>query len=401
MATIDNTGITPVSLTGYKTILESRFREEFGQDLSVEPETPVGQIISVAALMLAEADENVVSISNGLSVGRATGIQLDDLATLLHIERIPETFTQVECTLTGVAGTAIPFGSRVRKENGDEFELLSTVNIGAEGSVVGNFQAVDSGPVMALAGTVNTIVTLIAGLEAVSNAANQTRLGVLAENDNTYRSRYRNLTARNGLTTVDALKALLFEVGATKVRIERNDTAADVTRQGLTISARGIMAIVLGGASDSIASAVLSHKPLGVAMSGNTPHSQGAANGTYQSVVQTPLRVTVVVETQQGSTFPGDGADRIRNAIVAYASGNFSGGEQQFETDGFAIGEIISTDRLRVPVLSVPGHEIDTLTVRVKGSGDATTDTALPATPNLNVLYTIAAADVSVTVNIV
>ena len=40
MASIDETGITPVDLQGYKILLEEQFREEFGETLSVDPETP-------------------------------------------------------------------------------------------------------------------------------------------------------------------------------------------------------------------------------------------------------------------------------------------------------------------------------------------------------------------------
>ena len=102
MATISETGIIPTDLQGYKNLLEDKFREEFGTSLSIDAETPAGQIISIASLMLAEADESLVKIANGMSVNTSSGIQLDDLSTLLHVARRGATFTQVVCTLTGV-----------------------------------------------------------------------------------------------------------------------------------------------------------------------------------------------------------------------------------------------------------------------------------------------------------
>ena len=286
----------------------------------------------------------------------------------------------------------------MKKESGEEFSLISSVIIGSDGTVDGNFQAVDPGEITAFAGTVSAIVTLVAGLDTVRNAADHLSLGRDRETDISLRNRYEEITAQNSVSTVDALKAAIFNAGARRVRIEENDTGTDITKQGLTILARSIMALVQGGSTDSIAAAVLSHKPLGVAMSGDEPHSEGAASGLFQSVTQTALRISLTINVPGGSQFPGDGVNRIRTSIVEYAGGRFRGDVGQFEVDGFQIGEVIDISRFRVPVYSVPGHTITTMTVKVKGNGDVETDTDLPTTPNLNILYTVAAEDVLISV---
>ena len=398
MARVDATGISPTDLSGYIELLQERFRDEFGSDLALDPETPAGQFISISALMLTEADESLVDLANALSLSSSRGKQLDDLGTLLHVNRRQALRTRVQGTLTGQAGTLVRAGSRAKKDDGTEFETLSDATIAANGMVNVEFVAVDSGPIRAPAGTINQIVTLISGWETVNNAADATQIGESQESDFSFRRRYDRLTGQNSVSTFDALRAALFNAGARRVRIEENETAAPVTRQGLTIAAQGVMAIVLGGAVDSIAEAVLDNKPLGAAMSGNTPHSDGPAAGRFQTVTETPLRVVIELTVLPGTAFPGDGVNRIRAALVSYANGTFEAGEQQFETDGFQIGEIIDLNRLRVPLYSVPGHSIDTFTVRVRGSGDTTTDTALPATPNLDVLYTLTGEDVEISV---
>ena len=399
MATVDETGITPVDLQGYKILLEEQFREEFGETLSVDPETPAGQIISVAALMLTEADENLVSIANGMSVNHSNGSQVDDLMSLLHVSRISETFTEVSATISGVAGTLVAQGSRAKKEStGEEFELVSSETIGADGTIVGNFRAVNSGPIEVLAGQLNSIVTLVSGWEAVRNAAGHTFLGDNSESDVNAKHRYRQITAQNGCATRDALQSAIINAGATRVRIEENDTTSAVTRQGLSIAGPGIMVIVLGGDVDAIANSVLQHKPLGVAMSGNQNHSTGPTGGIYQRVTQTAVRIALSINVLPGSVFPGDGVEKIRDAMVKYADGRFVGGQDQFEVDGFQIGETIDVSRLRVPIFSVPGHSINSITVKAKGSGNVETDTDLPATAPLATLYTLAADDIAITV---
>ena len=388
MATVDETGITPTSLYEYKTMLDGRFRDEFGASLNVEPETPAGQIISVMALSLTESDESVVNIGNAMSLASAAGNQLDDLASLLHVDREGETFTEVDCTIAGVSGTTVAKNSKIKTLAGEVFLLKTAVTIGATGTVTGRFVSSVSGPVQPAAGQINTIVDLIPGWETVTNPAAPTDLGRKSEDDSVYRNRYRESTARNACTPKDALKAELIGAGATRVRIEQNDTAASVTRQGLQIAARGVMAIVLGGETSDIADAVLNHKPLGVTMSGNTAV---ADSGRFQRVVETPIVVTMSITTFRH--FPADGLSKIKQALVDYSNGVFRGGPGQFEVDGFQIGDAIDTSRFQVPAFSVAGHKVTAFTVQIKGPPLA----ALPATPNLNVLYTLAAADITIT----
>ena len=125
MAVVNEQGITPKDLAGYKALLETRFKSEFGATLSVDPETPIGQIISVFSLAFSEGDEALVATANGMSVSHASGIQQNDLYSLLHIYRVGATFTTVVATLSGVAGTVVPAGSRAKTQEDIEFALVN------------------------------------------------------------------------------------------------------------------------------------------------------------------------------------------------------------------------------------------------------------------------------------
>ena len=74
---------------------------------------------------------------------------------------------------------------------------------------------------------------------------------------------------------------------------KQNDTAAAVTRQTLDIAAKGVMAIVLGGIQADIANAMVVHKPLGVAMSGDVSVTD---SGTYQAVDEVPIKIALTIE---------------------------------------------------------------------------------------------------------
>ena len=152
MATVSETGVAPRDLTGYKTLLETRFRDQFDSTLSLEPETPAGQIISVAALMLAEADEGLVELANAFSVSHAADSQIDDLASLLHIIRDGATKSTITATLGGVAGTVVVAGSRASTLAGEEYEILEDATIAADGNIDADMRAVEYGPVLTASG---------------------------------------------------------------------------------------------------------------------------------------------------------------------------------------------------------------------------------------------------------
>lgn len=387
MAEITRTGIVPRDLSGYRALLEQRYREAFGEDLATEPETPAGQMIGIQALSLAEADEIVVSVANGLSVEKSVGIQIHDLGSLFEIRPEGATYSTVALTLGGVVGTVIDAGSRVRNDDGSEFALDAAVTIGAAGTVAATATATETGPVAAVAGTLTTIVTLVAGWETVTNAADANQ-GRNSEPDPDFRARYRAETGRLSDGPVDAIRAALSEAGVTRQRIEVNDAGAAVTRQGLSIGAHGVMCICQGGLDADIAAAVLESKGVGTTMSGSV--SSGGA--MFERVSEVPI--TVAITTVGGLGFPADGLAQMRANLVDYALGDWRGSVGQFDTDGFQIGETVDSMRLLSPINAVPGHSVSSIAVAIR-QGNA----ALPTLPDLNVLYTLALADVTVTIS--
>ncbi len=47
MAAVDQSGIERTTLAQYKTLLETRYRAAFGDDVALSSETPLGQIVGV------------------------------------------------------------------------------------------------------------------------------------------------------------------------------------------------------------------------------------------------------------------------------------------------------------------------------------------------------------------
>ena len=374
MATISITGVTPRDLTGYVELFRARFREQFGADFSLDPETPQGQIISVLALSATEIDESIVSLANSLSVDHAVGRELDDLGTLLGIARIPATKSSVTATMSGVAGTHIPAGTIARTAAGDEFAAISDSAIPAALSVAVDMVAVNDGAVVAAAGDLNQVVTIIPGWETITNAA-AASVGAPTESDADYRRRYNSVTGRLSIAPKIALKAALVESGVDDARIEENATNAQVTRQGLDIAAYSVMCIVRGGQQPAIAGAILAHKGLGVGMSGSVAH--GGAR--YETYAPAAIKVALEISTTLG-LFPADGIAQITQRLVDYADSTF------------ALGEGIDLRRIQTPINSVIGHSITSLAVTLAD------ESALPAVTPLNTLFSLSASDIVITI---
>ena len=87
MAIWTTTGVQAASLDNLLTLFRNRFRDRFGPEVSLEPETPQGQLAALFAQALAEHEEAVVEQSNSLSVQHAVGRQLDDLGSLIGLAR--------------------------------------------------------------------------------------------------------------------------------------------------------------------------------------------------------------------------------------------------------------------------------------------------------------------------
>lgn len=385
MATISAAGIAARDLSSYRTLLETEFRRHFGVELDVAPETPQGGLIAIMAASLAEEDEALVADAQATGVDTAAGVQLDDIGTLLGVERRAATRSTVTMTLTGESGTAIATGARVRNADGIRFRSTEDATIGATGSVEVEFEAVDAGAVEAAANSLSTIETLVAGWETATNAA-AAATGSPEETDAAYRAQLRSRSARGTVHTDDALLAGLFEAGAIRVRLERNDTASAVTRQGASIAANSIMAIVEGGTDADIAAAIAARKAPGVGLAGTTTE-----NGVqFERVEVTQFSLALTIATQH--SFPSDGVIRIRSALVDFVGGDWSGGRGLFETDGLGIGEGPDTNRLLVPAQSVPGHLVQTIAATLTGGGD------LPVTTPLARRYSLDPSDITIDV---
>lgn len=278
---VDAAGVRAASLAEIREDLNERQREAFGSDLALSPQVPQSQWSGIAASALSEILEAVVRIAvYGSSVDDARWTWLDQLGSLLGIERITATRSRVTATLTGVGGTGVPAGSRARTPDGDVFESVEAVSLTADGVRV-EFRALETGPVIAPAGQLNRIVTVIAGWETVTNAEDAVP-GRDRQGDADYRAAMLARTARGSVGTVSSLESALAEARAGRTRVVENNADATATVQGWPVGAHSVLVVAEGGLDADIRRAIENHRGMGVgtmtAIVGAPPNT-GALNG--------------------------------------------------------------------------------------------------------------------------
>ena len=168
MAEISPAGIQPLDLTGYVERLEEALRSALGADLSVEEETPQGQLAGILGLVFTEVEELAVHVAAGLNRYSAVGRQLADYGTLFGIRKISGERSSVVATLSGSASTVVDAGSRARTTAGAVFASVSQAIIGSSGTVDVLMRSVDVGPIVAAIGELTQLVDVIPGWTGVT-----------------------------------------------------------------------------------------------------------------------------------------------------------------------------------------------------------------------------------------
>lgn len=158
-----------ISAPDYQTILEtltSYFRQIYGSDAYLEPDSKDGQMVALVALAVHDANNTAIEIYNSFSPTTAQAAALSSNVKINGITRKVATNSTADLLLTGTAGTTITNGS-ARDKNGIIWNFPASVAIGVDGTVLVTATCANSGSVAAMAGTITTINTPTRGWVSV------------------------------------------------------------------------------------------------------------------------------------------------------------------------------------------------------------------------------------------
>ena len=171
-------GVELPSTQEIRSELGSRIQQAFQTSptdplLNIEPSSPMGQVLDLIVAEIEAKNSEILFLSNMVNPDLATGKFLDALAALYGLDRKISEPTVVNCVLTGLKGTVIPYGAIAQDSLGNQYRhsAAAGARIGDTGSVTSAFTAIEHGPLEVAAGAVNRIVTTIAGWDTITNPA--------------------------------------------------------------------------------------------------------------------------------------------------------------------------------------------------------------------------------------
>jgi hypothetical protein len=314
--------------------VQAEYLAVFGSDTLVTPDTPQGVLITSDAVSRAEVVQNNAALANQINPNVAGGVFLDAIMALTGMQRTAATRTVVPgVTLNGVTGTVIPAGTRASTAVGVLFESLTEVTL-VSGTATVDFRAVDYGPLSCGIGELNQIVSNVNGWETVTNPT----AGVLGQNtqsDQAARAKRNNTLAFQGVGLPEAITSALYNVeGVNSLFFQENIEGTTEVINDITMVRNSIWVCVDGGSDVDVAAALLENKSLGCAWNGATEVEviEPSSGQTYVVKFERPTSIEFLVRV----TSPNGDTNDIKNAVVAWATGQLSGME------GLKVGSDVS-----------------------------------------------------------
>lgn len=313
---IDNSGMHLPLYSDIRDQLITEMKGIFGQDIYIEEDTQDYQQISIFAKKIFDTNALALLVYNNRTPVTAIGVGLDNLCALVGIKRKPATYSSVQLTMTGVAGTTITNGTATDGTN--LWNLPSEVTIPENGIITVVATCDKSGSVTAAPNTITTIVNPTYGWLSVTNNYSATP-GQDVESDAQLRARYAAATYAPSETVMDGISSAIQSVSAvTRVKGYENDTNV-TSSEGFP--PHSITYVVEGGDTDSIAVAIYNKKTPGVYTNGTTEVKIIGVGGSINLIRfyrPTYKQIYIKVSLKKLSGYNDSYVDSIKDAIKDY-----------------------------------------------------------------------------------
>lgn len=305
-------GIVTQDLNSILAELQDNLKGIYGDNINLESNTADGQWLNILAQQKIDALDFQVQLYNNLDVDSVVGLPQQVLYKLngLTIKDFTYSWVYVNVTVTqnvtlsgldadiaNVDGT----GYTVSDINGNNWILAESISlVQSETPYLLLFRAQELGQVTALANTITTMSTIVAGVTEVNNPANNFITGQTGETAAEFRTRRnRSLqTPSQGFKeSIEGQLLALNDVSDAKVYDNKDNANID-----------GVQVIVQGGTSNEIGNIIYNNLPPGI-------NTQGAYQATitvnnrdkvlnYDKPNPIPILVKGTIESLTG--YPND-----------------------------------------------------------------------------------------------
>lgn len=270
-------GLQVATLSEITASLTQSFRDIYGADINVGPNSPDGQMIGILAQNIADVLELLVQIYNSFSIDSAFGTTLDARVAMSGINRKPGTYTQAYVSITVSEALTIlgqdalltdPNATvfTVTDDAGNQFQLKETYNFVGAGTVSLLFQSVVIGQIQTTPNTINVIFTAQLGVILANNPTTANDIeGLPEETDPELKIRRADSYYLQAVSPADAIRAALLSItDISDAYVVENDSGSTVDGT----PAHSIWTIVNGGTATEIARVIYTKKAPGCGMRG-------------------------------------------------------------------------------------------------------------------------------------
>lgn len=245
--TLDANGLTVLRGADYLTIIRNSYETRTGLTVNWDRDLFLGNITAIVADRLGDLGQLEQAIYDARDVYNANGRQLDQLAGMFGLVRIPATFSTVTLRFTGDVGAAVPTATVVAGGGVDGLARWSTLTdevIGADGTVDVIAQALVSGRTDAPSGAITIIATPRTNVDSVTNPGPAVP-GAPLESDQALRARLLSTQQQPSAGTVAAIRrAMLTLPDVQQAVVIENATGTPQTVLGVLLPEHSVNIVV-------------------------------------------------------------------------------------------------------------------------------------------------------------
>lgn len=333
---------------------ENQARAAWGDKINTSPLSPLGIIIRIFCFFLNLLWQDAEGIYNSGFRDTATGVSLYRLGALTGSTLNEAQYARGELEVVGTPAYEIPAGTIARTESGVLFYTAEDALLDGNGLAIVPIIAQDPGLTgNVAAGAITELLNTDANITTISNPI-ETNGGREKETDPEFRSKMGRSVAKGGGGTSDSVLGVVLDVPGVRAATVINNRTNLPDAEGRP--PKSYQVYILGGDEQEIAEAIFSRAPAGVEYHGDIEKTVADLSGDLQPVFFSraeQLQVSISVNVTRNSSYPADGDDQIRAALVRYVGGEYGGGYY----NGLTMGADVIYTRLISAVYAIAGVE--------------------------------------------
>lgn len=343
-----SSGFNIKPLSAILSDMEASELANISTSLDVQPTALIGILNGIMGQAVFETWELALALYNGMDPDQAVDDQLVSLSLITGTEQLPATKTQVVSVTCNVnAGfTAAPgtmFASIVNNPVA-LFVNKDTIHnpTGIAANETSDFEAVNTGPIQCLSGTLTVISTPLSGWNSVTNP-NDGIIGTDEESNADLRLRRQAELEQLGSATSDSIRADVlaqlvppFTTSVTTSCTVLFNDSDETDGNSLPPHSIEVIAYQPGSTSeddDKLAQLIFDDKAAGINTHGNSSSSAFDSVGNSFTINYTRPTVTniyVSITVLTSNAYPDNGNDLIKAALADYALANFEPGDDVY-----------------------------------------------------------------------